>query len=166
MSRTQSTIVCSLKRQHHLLWLLLGLGFSLWLVFQLGQDAVTSVILLVGLLATYCTAGQWAARLIARSVLRWSIHRLSWALMSSSLKFGVLFSLLSALFHLTLLGFVDGNGAPGLLPHATASILLRAAIFPFLACLGAACTASSALLSESTDMVQYPKNQGFTTLTD
>jgi hypothetical protein len=167
MSRKQSTIICSLKRQHHLLWLLLGLGFSLWLCAQLAPQGATSIVLFVGLLVTYYCAGQWAARLIARSILRWGPARLSWALMSSSLKIGVLFSLLSILFHAVLLGTLASDGGSlELLPRAQVSILLRAAIFPFLACLGAACTASSAAWSESTGMVEYPKSTSFSATTD
>ena len=140
MSQKQTAIVRSLKRQHHLLWLLLGLGFSLWLCSQLSQNGATSIAILVGLLATYYAAGQWAARLIARSMLQREEPRQSAALMTSSLKIGAFASMLSILF--------------------------RAAIFPFLACLGAACTASDSAWPEPAGMVGYPKNSGLPTPTD
>ena len=158
MSQKQSTMVCSLKRQHHLLWLLLGLGFSLWFCSQLVLEGATSIGLFAGLLVTYWSAGQWAASLIARSILRSRTIGSSSALISSSLKIGALFSLLSILFHLVLLGILgDGNGTLDLQPHITGSILLRAALFPFLACMGAACTVSSTASMESPEMVHYPK---------
>jgi hypothetical protein len=167
MSQKQSTIICSLKRQHHVLWLLLGLGFSLWLCAQLAPKGATSIALFVGLLVTYDCAGQGAARLIARSILRWGPDRPSGALIFSSLKIGVLFSLLSILFHAVLLGMLaSGGGSLEVLSRAQVSILLRAAIFPFLACLGAACTASTTAWSESTEMVECPKSTSLTTTTD
>lgn len=166
MSEKQNALVRSLKRQHHLLWLLLGLGFSVWLVFQLDQGGLISVLLLLGLLATYHAAGQWTARQIARSILQWEETKQSEALMASTLKIGAYASMLSILFHLVLLGIAGGSGAFDLLPRVQVSILVRAAIFPFLACLGAACTASDSAWSETAGMVQYPKNSGFTTPTD
>jgi hypothetical protein len=166
MSQKQSTLLDSLKQQHQLLWPLLGFASSLWLVSQLGQERMTSILLFVGLLATHCAAGQWAARLIARSILRWGTTQLSWALIASSLKIGAGFSLLSVLLHLVLLGITGESGSLGLLSHATASILLRAAILPVLACLGAACRVSSTISMQSPGMLQYPANPGLTTLPD
>jgi len=166
MSQKQSALVRSLKRQHHLLWLLLGLGFSLWLVFQLDCGGLTSVLLLLGLLATYYAAGQWAARQVVRSILQWEDAKQSEALMASTLKVGAYTLMLSILFHLVLLGIAGGSGAFDLPPAVQVSILVRAAIFPFLACLGAACTASDSTWLEPTEMVQYPKNSGLTTPTD
>ena len=166
MSQKQTAIVYSLKRQHHLLWLLLGLGFSIWLVCQLDCGRLISILLLLGLLATYYAAGQWTARQIARSILQWEEAKQSEALLASTLKVGAYSSMLSILFHLVLLGIAGGSGVFDPLPHVQVSILVRAAIFPFLACLGAACTASDSAWSESTGMVQYPKNSGLTTPTD
>ena len=166
MSQKQSALVRSLKRQHHLLWLLLGLGFSVWLVFQLDQGGLISVALLLGLLATYYAAGQWTASQIARSILQWEETKQSEALMASTLKVGAYSSMLSIVFHLVLLGVAGGSGAFALQPHAQVSILVRAAIFPFLACLGAACTASDSTCAESTGMAQYSQNSGLTTPTD
>jgi hypothetical protein len=166
MSQEQSTIVGSLKRQHHLLWLLLGLGFSVWLVFQLGLGALSSILLLVGLLATYLFAGQWTAHLIARSILRSEESKQSEALMSSSLKIGVLSTLISILFHLVLLSIASNYGALELPFDIQVSILIRAAIFPFLACLAASCTASDSAWPESTGIVGYPKNSELPTPTD
>jgi hypothetical protein len=166
MSQEQSTIVGSLKRQHHLLWLLLGLGFSIWLVFQLGPGALFSTLLLVALLATYWLAGQWAAHLIARSIQRYEASKQSEALMSSSLKTGVLLSLVSVLFHLVVLTIADNYGALELPFEIYVSILIRAAILPFLACLAASCTASDSAWPESAGVIGYPENSGLSTPTD
>jgi len=166
MSQKQSALVRSLKQQHHLLWLLLGLGFSIWLVFQLDQGGLISLLLLLGLLTTYYAAGQWAAHHIARSMMQWEETKQSDALMASTLKIGGYSSMLSILFHLLLLGIANGSGVLAIVPRVQVSILVRAAIFPFLACLGAACTASDSAWTESAGMVQYPKSSGLTTPTD
>jgi hypothetical protein len=166
MSQQDSKIVSSFKRQNHLLWLLLGLGFSLWLCSQLDLNTVTSVGLLLGLLVAYNYAGRWAANLIARSVLRSEQPEPCVALFVPTVKIGVLFSLLSTVFHLALLGISHSARLLDSLPHTSGQILLRAAIFPFLACVGAACTVSSTACPESPEVVQYPKNSGFSTPTD
>lgn len=166
MSQEQSALVHSLKRQHHLLWLLLGLGFSVWLVFQLDQGGLTSILFLLGLLATYYAAGQWTARQVTRQIAQWEETRQSEALMSSTLKVGLYASMLSALFHLLLLGIANGSGALKVVPHVQVSILVRAAIFPFLACLGAACTASDSAWPESPGIAPYAKNSSVPTSTD
>ena len=134
--------LCSLKRQHHLLWLLLGVGFALFMCSKLVQVGAFSIGLLVGLLVVYCCAGQWAAKLVARLASRAPGARPTEALFSSSVKIGALFSVLSIFFHLVLLVVLDSQGAFALLSNTRGPILLRASILPFLACLGAACTVS------------------------
>jgi hypothetical protein len=166
MGKTYATFVCSLKRQHHLLWLLLGVGFSLFLCSQLVQEGPIGIALMVGLLATYGCAGHLAARLVAHSAFRSATSKPSAALFLSSVKVGALFSILSILFHLALLVVLESEVSLELSPHMREPIVLRAAIFPFLACLGAACTASSTALTESTEMIHFPAESDLTALTD
>jgi hypothetical protein len=166
MGKTYATFVCSLKQQHHLLWLFLGAGFSLFLCSQLVHKGPIGIALMVGLLAMYCCAGHWAARLIARSTCRSTTSKPSAALFLSSVKIGALFSVLSALFHLALLVVLESNTSLELPPHTREPIVLRAAIFPLLACLGAACTASGMALTEPTEVVHFPTESDLTALTD
>jgi len=166
MSQTQSTIACSLKRQHHLLWLFLGVGFSLFFCSQFIQQGVATVGVLIGLLAVYCCAGRLAASLVARLAFRSTTSNPATALFSSSVKIGVLFSVLSTLFHLALLAMPNGITSLGVLLQTGSPILLRAAIFPFLACLGAACTISGDALPEEAGMAQFPKVPGYSSLAD
>ena len=164
VDKTYAKFVCSLRRQHHLLWLLLGVGFSLFLCSQLAQEGHNSIGLMMGLLVTYRFAGQLAARLVARSVSRSTISNSSAALFSSSAKIGAFFSVLSILFHLALLVTLESKVSFELLLHMREPILLRAAIFPFLACLGAACTASSVALNEPTTVVHLQTESDSTAL--
>jgi hypothetical protein len=142
MNTEQRSFLCSLRRQHRLLWLLRGVGFALSLCSKLVQEGAIALGLLVGLLAVYYCAGQWAANLVARLVLRSGNDRPTAALFSSSVKIGALFSILSIVFHLMLLVMLGGTGALDVRLHVKGPILLRAAILPFLTCLGAACTVS------------------------
>jgi hypothetical protein len=166
MDQEYRTLLCSLRRQHHLLWLLLGVGFSLFLCAQLVREGPIGIGLVIGLLAVYYCMGQLAARLVARSAFRSTVSRPSAALFLSSFKIGVFFSVISILFHLVLLAMLQSKISLEWPVHMRDSILLRAAIFPFLACLGAACTASSAAWTESTRMVHFPTESDVTALTD
>lgn len=166
MGKTYATFVYSLKQQHHLLWLWLGVGLALFLCSQLVQEGPIGIALMVGLLAMYRCAGHWAAGLVARSAYRSTTSKPSVALFLSSVKIGALFSVLSILFHLALLVVLESSTSLGLSPHIRGPIVFRAAILPFLACLGAACTASSIALTESTEMVHFPTESDLNALTD
>lgn len=166
MNEKPRTFVCGLRRQHHLLWLLLGIGFSLYLCSKLVQRGAASLGLMIGLLVTYCCAGRLTARLVAHSAFRSATSRPAAALFASSAKVGGLFSILSILFHLLLLVLPGGPVSSDLPPQMRGPVLLRAAIFPFLACLGAACTVSSTAPTQATRMLHYPQNSELTTLTD
>jgi hypothetical protein len=74
--------------------------------------------------------------------------------------------MLSILFHLVLLVGMESQISLELPDYARETILLRAAIFPLLACLGAACTASSEPGTESPKMVHFPTESDVTALTD
>jgi hypothetical protein len=166
MGTRYDSLIYSLKRQHHLLWLLLGVGSSLFLCSQFVEKGLFGMGLMMGLLAAYCCAGQLAATLIARSAFRSATCRPSAALLLSSVKIGALFSVLSILFHLVLLVVLESKISLALSPDTRDPILLRAAILPFLACLGAAYTTSSTALPESTGMVHLPNESDLTALTD
>lgn len=165
MSHKQSPLACSLRRQHHLLWLLLGVGFSLFLSSQLVQEGAASIGLLIALLALYSCAGRWAANMVVRLTVRSASSRPAAALYVSSFKVGALFAILSTLFHLVLLGIQNGNVSLDLL-QSSGPILLRAALLPLLACMGAACTISGRAWTEETEMVQYPETSGVSSLAD
>jgi hypothetical protein len=166
MGKASRTLVYSFRRQHRLLWLLLGVGFSLFLCAQLVQEGLVGVGLMMGLLVTYYCAGQVAARLVARLASRSTALTPSAALFLSSFKVGVLFSIASILFHLVLLVALESKMSLDWPAHMRESVLLRAAIFPFLACLGAACTSAGAALTEPARVVHFSAESDFTPLTD
>jgi hypothetical protein len=166
MGKASKTLLYSFKRQHRLLWLLLGAGFSLFLSAQLVQEGPIGIGLMVGLLVTYYCAGQLAARLVVRSAFRLAALKSSASLYLASFKVGVFFAIVSILFHLVLLVGLESQISLDFPAHMKESVLLRAAIFPFLACLGAACTASSTALTEPTRMIHLPTESDFTALTD
>jgi hypothetical protein len=140
MNQEQGSLLCSLRRQHHLLWLFLGVGFALFFCSRLVQMGASSLGLLIGLLAVYWGAGHWAAQLVARLVSRSQAASPGASLLTSSIKVGGFLSILSTLFHLALLVALDRLGALAIRAPTSGPILLRAAALPFLACLGAACT--------------------------
>jgi hypothetical protein len=166
MGTTYTMLVCSLRRQHHLLWLFLGVGCALFLSSQLVQEGPIGIALMVGLLATYGCAGHWAAGLVARSAFRSAPCNPSGAVVLSSVKVGALFSVLSTLFHLALLAVLESRASLEWSPHIREPILLRAAVLPFLACLGAACTASSTAWTGSAEKFHLPIESDLTSLTD
>ena len=140
MNPEQRSFLRSLRQRHHLLWLLLGTGCALFVCSKLVAQGAISVGLLIGLVAAYGGAGWWAAQLIVRLVRRSPRVRSTATLFGASLRVGAFFSVLSLLFHLVLVVVLDRRGALGLLSLARDPILLRAAILPLLACVGAACT--------------------------
>ena len=146
--------------------MLLGVGFSLFLCAQLVQEGLIGIGLMLALLAVYYGAGQLAARLAARLAFRSGVPRSSASLYLASLKTGALFTIGSLLFHLALLVALETQLHVGLTVPAKESILLRAAVFPFLACMGAACTASNTALPEAARMVHLPTESDVTALTD
>jgi len=112
MGKEYKMLFCSLRRQHHLLWLLLGVGFSLFLCAQLVQEGPIGIGLMIALLASYYFMGQLAARLVARSALRSAATKTFAALLRSSFKIGVLFAIVSVLFHLVRLCHQRGPHTP------------------------------------------------------
>jgi hypothetical protein len=141
-SQAPGELALHLRRHHRLLWLLLGIGFALFLSSKLAQPSAISLGLFMGLLTVYHFAGQWAARLVGRWAQRSTYASPAAALFSSSAKVSALFSALSISFCLVLLIVQNSTGSLGPLPRVTGAVVLRAAVLPFLACLGAACTVS------------------------
>jgi len=154
MAWEQGSFLRSLRQRHHLLWLLLGVGFALFLCSKCVRNGAIAIGLLMGLLVVYAGAGEWAARLVARLVLQSPSTRPTVSLFSFSVQVGAFLSILSLLFHLVLLVVLDRNGIVVLQFPMRGSLLFRAAVLPLLAGLGAAAAVSGSALMKSMNVAQ------------